>query len=156
MTRDDELLTIGERWDFEYRYFAGETTSRFLVALRDEGRIMGTRCPSCKRVLVPARSFCDWCYVDTEDWVEVGPQGTIETFTIMTAPLPGLPDPPVAIAYVTLEGADTAILNTVRDLDLNDVETAAELLLSQPPVRAEFVEERLGRITDFHFVVIDR
>lgn len=153
MSADNELLTIEDHWDFEYRYFAGEVTSRFLVELRDAGRIMGTRCPSCERVLVPARSFCDWCYVEAEDWIEVGPSGVVETFTIIATRLPGLPDPPIAIAYVTLKGADTAVLNVVRGLDLTDVETAAATLMARPTVTAAFADERRGRITDFHFEI---
>jgi uncharacterized OB-fold protein len=145
------LITIPGKWDFDYRYFAGETASRFFNALRDEGRIYGRRCPACERVLVPARSFCDACYVETGEWVETGPGGSLENFTIVATKFPGLPDPPFVIAYVTLDGADTAILNHVTGIDLSDVDAAAEILMRRPRVRAIFADVREGRITDFHF-----
>ncbi len=31
-----------------FNYAAGETASRFLIALRDEKKIHGTRCPACR------------------------------------------------------------------------------------------------------------
>jgi hypothetical protein len=148
-----ELITIPGNWNFDYTYFAGEAASRFFAEIKDRQRIMGARCPACKRVLVPARAFCDACFKRTEDWVEVGPAGTIETFTIITAAFPGLPEPPIVMAYVTLDGADTALVNLVTGLDLSDIAAAAAMLQKQPRVQCTFVDEPAGRITDFVFVL---
>lgn len=150
-TKDVDLITIPGRWNFDYTYFAGEAASRFFAELRDNRRIMGTRCTACQRVLVPARAFCDDCFERTDEWVEVGPDGVVETFTILTAEFPGLPEPPVVMAYVTLDGADTALINLVTGLDIDDVEDAAQLLQSQPRVTVDFVDDPAGRITDFSF-----
>jgi uncharacterized OB-fold protein len=150
-TEQTDLVTIPGKWDFDYNYFAGEAASRFFHALRDEGKIYGTHCPSCDRVLVPARSFCDACYVDTDEWREVGPGGTLDIFTIVGAKFPGLPDPPFVIGYVTLDGADTALLNYVQGVDIPDIDTAAATLMPRPRVMVRFAKEREGRITDFHF-----
>lgn len=147
-----DFSTIPAKWDFEYRYFVGETASRFFREIRDSGRIFGTKCPSCERVLVPARSFCDACYVETTDWMEVGPKGTLETFTIVGTKFPGLPDPPFVIGYVTLDGADTAIANHVV-AELTDIDAAARTLMPHPRTEVRFKDEREGRITDFHFVL---
>ena len=148
---DTELVTVEGAWNFQYRYFAGETASRFFAELRDHGRIVGRRCPRCQRVLVPARSYCDRCFVTTTDWVPVGMEGTVETFTVLTAAFPGLPEPPLAIAYVTLDGAGTALLNFVEGLDLTDLDAAAARLLDRPRVQVVFHDDRHGRMTDFHF-----
>jgi uncharacterized OB-fold protein len=148
---DTELVTVEGAWNFQYRYFAGETASRFFAELRDHGRIVGRRCPRCQRVLVPARSYCDRCFVATTDWVPVGMDGTVETFTVLTAAFPGLPEPPLAIAYVTLDGAGTALLNFVEGLDLTDLDAAAARLLDRPRVEVVFHDDRHGRMTDFHF-----
>jgi uncharacterized protein len=144
-----DLITIQGQWKFDYTYFAGEHASRFFRELRENQRIMGTRCHKCERLLVPARSFCDACMERTTDWKEVGPEGTLETFTIITAAFPGLPKPPIVMAYVTLDGADTALINLVRGLDLTDIDAAAAKLNSLPRVSVEFVDDPKGRITDF-------
>lgn len=153
MTTQFELVTIPGHWDFEYRYFAGATASRFFNELRDNRRIMGTRCGSSGRVLVPARSFSDADYAPTTEWVETGPGGVLEVFTIVGTKFPGLPDPPFVLGYVTLDGADTALLNYVSGVDLTDIDAAAHVLMRRPRVTTVFKDQREGRITDFHFVV---
>ena len=153
MSEQIDLIQIPGNWNFDYTYFAGEAASRFFATLKQDRQIMGATCPSCKRVLVPARSFCDACFERTTDWVPVGPEGTLETFTIITAAFPGLPKPPIAMAYVTMDGADTALVNLVTGLDLSDINAAAARLQQQPRVRAAFIDEPQGRITDFSFVL---
>ncbi|WP_142280472.1 Zn-ribbon domain-containing OB-fold protein [Mycobacterium saskatchewanense] len=140
-------------WNFDYRYFAGETASRFFAELRDNQRIVGRRCPACRRLLIPARSYCDACYVETAEWEEVAPVGTLDAFAIVTTQFPGLPAPPLAIGFVTLDGADSAILNFIEGVDLSDVEAAGRRLFEHTRVAAKFSDARTGRITDFHFVM---
>jgi uncharacterized OB-fold protein len=149
-----DLITIPGRWNFEYTYFAGEAATRFFRELIDNRRIMGTKCPACKRVLVPARAFCDACMERTTDWIEVGPEGTLETFTIITTAFPGLPKPPIVMAYVTLDGADTALINLVLGEDLSDIDAAAKRLNSLPRVAVRFIDDPKGRITDFSFELL--
>jgi uncharacterized protein len=149
----EDLLLLPGSWNFEYTYFAGETASRFFAELRDNQRIMGCRCPQCHRLVVPARSYCDACYVPTGDWEEVGSRGTIEAFTILTTAFPGLPEPPLVIAFVTLDGADSAVLNFVEGVDLTDSDSAGRFLFDNDRVRVVFSDVRQGRITDFHFEV---
>jgi uncharacterized OB-fold protein len=146
-----ELITIPGKWDFDYKYFAGETGSRFFNEIKHNARIMGRRCPKSGKVLVPARSFSDATYMATEEWVEAGPGGTLDLFTIVDAQFPGLPEPPYVVAYVTLDNADTAILNFVTGIDLSDINRAAAELMKRPRVKAVFASVRHGRITDFHF-----
>lgn len=151
---DSDLISIEGTWNFKYTYFAGESATRFFHELRDNRRIMGTRCTKCRRLLVPARSFCDACLAPTSEWEAVGPEGTLETFTIITAAFPGLPKPPIVMAYVTLDGADTALINIVNGVDLSDIDAAAKKLNRLPRVAVEFVDEPLGRITDFGFRLV--
>jgi uncharacterized OB-fold protein len=145
-----ELITLPGKWDFDYKYFAGETASRFFNEIKNNARIMGRRDRNGK-VLVPARSFSDSTYAETGEWVEAGPGGTLDLYTIVNAQFPGLPDPPYVVGYVTLDGADTAILNFVTGVDLRDIDRAAAELMKRPRVKAVFEPVRHGRITDFHF-----
>lgn len=154
MHDDVELITIPGTWNFDYRYFAGETASRFFAELKHSRRIMGTRCGKCRRLLVPARTFCEACYVETVSWEPVGEEGTLEVFTIVSATFPGMPPPPFVIGYVTLDGAGTSIANFVRGVDLSDIQAAGRRLLDRPRVRTAFSGEAQGRITDFHFELL--
>lgn len=151
-TTAPETGIIEERWDITYRHSTGSVASAFYAGLH-EGRIHGVRCPECERVLVPPRSFCDRDYATTEGWLPVGPDGVLETFTVVYRKFRSLPDPPYAIAYVRLAGADTAILSYLRDDRLGDVDWVREGLAVGTPLRAVFAPagERAGRMTDFWF-----
>jgi hypothetical protein len=145
-------LTIDGHWAFDYTYYAGDAASRFFAGLARR-QILGSRCPQCQRVLVPARGFCDACFTETADWIEVSPHGTLETFTIVTMSFPGLPDPPLVVGYVRLDGATSAVLNFVDGIDLSDPDRAGAALLRQPRVTARFKDKCEGRITDFTFTL---
>lgn len=143
-----------QTWDLSYRHALGETTSRFLGALAEK-RILGRRCPSCSRVLVPARSFCDRCHRGTDEWIEVQPRGRIEMFTIVYEPFKGLPAPPYALAYATLDGADTALVGYVTGLDLENTDAAVARLAIGQPVVVCFSEEPTGTVLDYWFELND-
>jgi uncharacterized OB-fold protein len=149
-------LHVPGHWDIRYEHSAGETASRFLRALRDEETVLGRKCPDCERVLAPPREFCEECFVDTDEWIELGPEGRIESFTIVPRKLGAGPEAPYALAYVQFDGADTAMVNEVHGIDLDDPEKAASNLSLGTRVKAMFEspEEREGRITDFHYEVL--
>ena len=71
-----------QTWDLSYRHALGSTVGVFLDGIA-EGRVRGRACPSCARVLVPPRSYCDRCSVETTDWVDVANEGVIEMMTIV-------------------------------------------------------------------------
>jgi uncharacterized OB-fold protein len=89
--------------------------------------------------------------VPTEDWVDVASVGVIEMMTIVYEGFKGLPDPPYAIAYVTLDGASTALLGYVRGLDLTDVSAATSALAIGTRVVVHFEEQPTGLVTDYWF-----
>ena len=103
---------------------------------------------------MPPRGFCERCFVNSDEWVEVGLEGTIDAFTITMEKWPGNPDPPFAVAYVRLDGADTAMLNYVKGLDFSDLNATAKSLAIGNRVKVVFEEGREGKITDFQYLLI--
>lgn len=142
---------LEETWHLTYRHSMGETATRFFDALRDEGVLLARRCPSCRRALLPPRAFCERCFVRTTEWVRCGRKGVLEAFTIVAQTFQGLPEAPYCFGYVRLEGADTAILNYIRGLDLRDPRAAAGRLTVGLPMRLELKPQRDGRMSDFWF-----
>jgi hypothetical protein len=67
-----------------------------------------------------------------------------------------LPKPPIVMAYVTLDGADTALINLVHGEDLTDIDAAARRLNSLPRVAVKFIDDPKGRITDFSFELLSQ
>ena len=146
-----ELLTRQETWNITYNHALGETASWFYAQIRDNAKIHGRRCAQTGRVLVPPRSFSDQTLQPTTEWVEVGPGGRIETFTIVYERFQNLPDPPYAFGYVLLDGADTALGGYFKGVDLGDPRAAAERLKVGTRVITRFAEKRTGDVLDFWF-----
>ena len=138
-----------QTWDLAYTHALGETTSRFLQALTEK-KILGRKTQD-GRVLVPARSFDDRTHAPTGEWVEVANTGTIEMFTVVYEPFKGLPKPPYALAYVLLDGADTALVGYVKGYDLEDRAGAVAALATGTRVNVAFAEEPTGTAADYWF-----
>jgi uncharacterized OB-fold protein len=129
----------------------GTTATRFFNVLRTEGRLSARRCPACQRALVPPRANCDRCFVETEEWVACGDSGILEAFTIVAQSFVGLPEAPYCFGYVRPDGADTAILNYIRGIDLTDIDRAAAQLAVGAPMKIAFASTRQGQMSDFWF-----
>lgn len=137
-----ERMVLQGKIDLPFSYSAGKTASRFFVELRDRQRIMGKRCSQCQKVIVPPQLFCKECFVDTDEWVEVGPEGTLVTFTVVYHRENHHPkEAPLAYGIIKLDGADTSIVHFLSETEVTKLEHGMR-------VRAVFSEERKGHILD--------
>lgn len=137
-----ERMVLQGKIDLPFSYSAGKTASRFFVELRDRQRIMGKRCPQCQKVIVPPQLFCKECFVETDEWVEVGPEGTLVTFTVVYHRENHHPkEAPLAYGIIKLDGADTSIVHFLSETEVTKLEHGMR-------VRAVFSEERKGHILD--------
>jgi uncharacterized OB-fold protein len=146
-----ELLTRQESWNITYEHALGETASFFFTQIRDNAKLYGRKDAKSGRVLVPPRAFSDQTLEPTTQWIEVGPGGQIEAFTMVYEAFRGLPDPPYAFGYVMLDGADTAIGGLFKGVDLSDPAAAAKRLAIGTRVITRFAEQRKGEVLDFWF-----
>ena len=146
-----ELLTIPGNWNIQYNYAAGRVASSFFKSLKEEGKLFGTTCPNCRRTLVPPRSFCERCFVPTTESREVGPEGTVVTFTICMRRTPGLDcPPPFMLGMIRLDGADTNMVHLVTGVNLDDPLKLLERVRAGLRVKAHVrpASERKGHILD--------
>jgi uncharacterized OB-fold protein len=148
-----EPIRIHSSWALEFEHAAGHAAERFLTALGD-GVLLASPCPKCERVLCPPRDFCERCFVPTsDDWVEVGPEGKVEAFTVVHAAFEGYRDPPYAVAYVQPDGASTALGNFLEGFDLSDVGAIESAVGIGSRATAVFADNPQRTILDFHWEV---
>ena len=67
--KDVEPLVYKSQINVPYNWWAGDTASKFLCALRDEQKILGTKCGKCSRVFVPPRKNCPTCFKPNKEWM---------------------------------------------------------------------------------------
>jgi len=126
-------------------YTAGATGSRFLIEMRDNKRIMGTKCAACDQVYVPARSVCKYCYAQLDQWVEVSDTGTLQTYTVAGQRNGVQPvDPPIIYGIIQLDGASTSLVHMLSEVEF-------EKLAIGMRVKAVFAEKRVGSILDIKY-----
>lgn len=124
-----------------FRYTPGVGNTAFFEALRDRGVFLGSRCDGCGVTYVPARIFCERCLAELDPSAECGPEGELISWTIARVDVDGdALDTPVTYGLVKLDGADTAFLHRLIDLEA-DPEIGMRL-------RAVLARERTGSIFD--------
>jgi len=148
-----EAATIHQDLTLSYDYAVGEVAGKFLDGLK-EGKLLASSCSGSQLSYLPPRAFCERSFEPCDGWVEAGSEGVIECSTIVVRGFEGKRPTPVAIAYVRLDGVDSAIANYVDGVDLSDYDAAIEQLAPGTRVGVEFVDEPEGRVTDFSFRVL--
>ena len=141
-----------EEITLRYDYALGEVAGKFMDGLRNR-QILATRCSKSAMVYLPPRAFCERSFEKCDSWVEAGTSGVIETSTIVVRGFEGSRPPPIAIAFVRLDGVDSAIANYIEGLDMSDVDKAMLVIKPGTRVKVEFIPEPQGRVTDFYFVL---
>lgn len=135
-------------------YTAGIAGEKFLRAIKDEGKIMGTHCKACDVMYVPGRMYCEQCFAHLDDdaWFDAGTQGTVHTFTLLHLAPDGQPlEKPRLMAFIVIGETDGGIVH-----DLGEIEP--EQVFIGMPVEAVFkpAAERTGSITDIlYFKPVD-
>lgn len=152
-TQNSDSDYIDDEITLRYRYSLGEVAGKFMAGLR-EGKILATHCSKSGLSYLPPRSYCERTFERCDGWVEAGSEGVIEASTIVVRGFEGKRPAPVAIAYVRLDGVDSAIANYVDGVDLSDFEKAMDQIKPGTRVAVCFATERVGRITDFSFTVL--
>jgi uncharacterized OB-fold protein len=145
---------ITDEISLRYDYALGEVAGHFMQGLKD-GKILATRCSASGLTYLPPRAYCERSFQRCDSWVEAGAEGLIEASTIVVRGAEGSRKGPTAIAFVRLDGVDSAIANFVDGLDLSDPDAAIAKIAPGVRVRVVFADERNGRITDFAFELCD-
>ena len=145
MTNDIEKKVYHGRIKVPYKHTAGAYVERFLTEIGKNNKIYGVKCPKCNKVYIPPKMVCFECFEKMDEWVEIGNQGTVKGFTVITHSTPIMPlEPPFAYAIIRLEGADTNFVHVIKERD-------PEKLRIGMKVRAVFKEKPRKRILDIEY-----
>ena len=134
-----------------YELAMGPAWHRFFEGLKEE-KIWGTRCPECRRVLVPARTFCPRCFVDMREWIEVSGEGELAGWALTDYEYFGMPTkPPFITAVVHLDGSDCGFMHLLGGIDLGDLEAVRKGVKNGMRVKVVWNQEKKGGIMDIRY-----
>jgi uncharacterized OB-fold protein len=105
----------------EYTFTAAEATSRFLRGIKAK-RILGERCPVCRKVYVPPRGSCPTDGVPTAEQVELPHTGVVTTFCVVNVQFYGQEiEVPYVCATILLDGADIGLFGLIQEIPFDQV-----------------------------------
>lgn len=127
-----------------YSWATGIAIGRFLRELKS-GRIVGTRCSHCSRIVVPPRVFCEWCFCRVKEFVYLSDTGTVNTFSVsyISADATRMKSPKIP-AVIRIDGTtDAGFLHLIGETKPEDVKIGMRVkaVWRQP-------SERTGSILD--------
>ncbi len=140
----DDPLRAPLEIEFDYTRSLGPVLSQFMTGLKDR-RILAAR-GADGRVHAPPFEYDPVSAAPPGELTEVGPEGTVVSWSWMPEPLAGQPlAGAFAWALIRLDGADTAMLHAV---DAAPGMGAVGLMRTGLRVRARWAANRVGSIRD--------
>lgn len=145
--REKKVLWTEWHPKFEYAYDCGIGYGRYFAELK-KGRIVGTKCKRCGRILLPARYFCEWCWRPTDEWVYLEDTGTVNTFSICyTDWLARRIKEPELPAMIEVDGSGgVAIMGKLGEVEPKEIRIGMRVKAVWKPEG-----ERIGAITDIKY-----
>ena len=123
--------------------------SRFLEGLKN-GKIVGSSCKKCNRIMVPPRAFCEQCFRSVDKYVNVKDTGTINTYSISyVAGDASRIKEPILVAVIDIDGASEGmgilhLLGEIDDWKKIKFDMKVQAVWKSP-------EKRTGAITDIKY-----
>lgn len=145
---EGKVLYVRDRANAKYAWDEGIAIGRYLAELK-EGRIIGTKCRKCHRIVVPPRNFCEWCFKPMDEWVYLEDTGTVLTYSLchVTWDVKRVEEPEIS-AIIEIDGASPGmgIMHRLGEVNPDEVKIGMRVkAVWKPP------EEREGAITDIKY-----
>lgn len=131
----------------DYAYTLGMAGERFFREMKENARIMGTRCKRCGRVYLPPKIYCEECFEKLEEWIDVGTRGTIHTYTVVHLDEHGKKLEKSAVyALIKFKGTFGGLIHKIGEIEPKNVKIDAQIEAIFKPAT-----EREGTINDIKY-----
>jgi len=98
-----------------FRYTAGIAGERFLRELKENGKLVATRCSKCSLDYLPPRIFCERCMAKLTEYVDVRNEGIVESLTLCMRDSAGNRlSEPVGVAFVRFQSAYGGLIHRTK------------------------------------------
>ena len=132
----------------EFSWDTGVTIGSYLAALK-KGVILGAKCSNCRKIVVPPRVVCEWCFVPMREYIPLQDTGVVNTFSLcyVTWDVQRISAPEIP-AVIEIDGASPlhGIMHRLGEVDPSEVHIGMRVQAVWKPV-----EERQGAITDIRY-----
>lgn len=143
--QDGNILFNYDRLRGEFAWDTGIAIGSYLAGMKG-GVILGGRCDTCRKTVVPPRTVCEWCFRPMSGYVPLRDTGTVNTYSLgyVTWDVKRIEEPEIP-AVIEIDGASPlhGIMHLLAEVDPEDVHIGMRVqAVWKPP------EERQGAVTD--------
>jgi uncharacterized OB-fold protein len=129
----------------DFGWDTGIAIGTYLAGLK-AGVILGARCSTCRRIVVPPRVVCEWCFRPMDEYVPLQNTGMVNTFSLcyVTWDVKRIKEPEIP-AVIEIDGASPlhGIMHMLGEVDPQKVHIGMRVEAVWRPA-----DERTGAITD--------
>ena len=150
----EELISLKCVPSIRHRFATGSHMGKWFKGLKEK-KFYATQCPVCGRTQIPPREVCAVCRVRCDEFIEVGPKGTV---TMIDTVYYASPDPltgkvrqtPYAALFLVMDGStpSESFAHELNPKDLDRIESGMK-------VRPVWAKERTGSYRDLLYFEID-
>ncbi len=145
---DGKILFNFDKLNGIYAWDNGIGIGSYLASLK-AGVILGSHCSTCRKIVVPPRTVCEWCYRPMDEYVPLEDTGTVSTFSLcyVTWDVQRIKEPQIP-AVISIDGASPnhGIMHLLGEIDPKDVKIGMRVKAVWKPAA-----ERQGSINDIMY-----
>jgi uncharacterized OB-fold protein len=107
-----EAIRVEGDFPIYFRYTVGLAGEKFFREIKDNARLVASRCHKCDLNYLPPRIYCERCMSRLEEYVPIENLGNVATFTLCKSGADGkdLPEP-VGVAFVQFPSAHGGLVH---------------------------------------------
>ncbi len=141
------MLHWSGHMETDYIYTLGIAGEKFFNEIKENGRILGSKCKHCEDIYVPPRLYCEKCFEKLVEWVSVGTKGAVYTFTVAYIDINGAKlKEPVIYALIKFDDVEGGLIHKLGDIKPHEVEIDMRVEAVFKPQ-----SERTGNINDIKY-----
>lgn len=136
----------------DYAWDTGIAIGKYLAGLK-QGVILGAYCATCRKVVIPPRTVCEWCFRPMDEYVQLKDTGIVNTFSLcyVTWDMQRIKEPELP-AVIQLDGASElngvstimgGIMHKLGEVDPQKIRIGMRVKAVWKPAK-----QRTGSITD--------
>ena len=145
---DGKILFNHDALNGHFAWDTGVGIGAYLASLK-KGVILGSRCDTCRKIVVPPRTVCEWCFQPMSEFIPLQDTGVVNTFSLcyVTWDVQRIKEPLIP-AVINIDGASPmhGIMHMLGEIDPALVKIGMRVQAVWKPTK-----KREGSITDIQY-----
>ncbi len=145
---EGKVLHHFDKLNGQFAWDTGVGIGSYLASLKN-GVLLGSRCSHCRKIVIPPRTVCEWCFHPMDEYVPLQATGIVNTFSIcyVTWDVQRIKEPEIP-AVINIDGASPlhGIMHMLGEVNPDEVKIGMRVQAVWKPAR-----QRQGSINDIRY-----